>query len=64
MDVMDEIYSVLVTVDFPEGVTSGLRHSTDMMRGVLERTRGDLTMALRQHKLELTMREWQERQPQ
>ena len=64
MDVMDEIYSVLVTVDFPEGVTSGLRHSTDMMRSVLERTRGDLTMALRQHKLELTMREWQERQPQ
>ena len=64
MDVMDEIYSVLVTVDFPEGVTAGLRHSTDMMRGVLERTRGDLTMALRQHRLELTMREWQERQPQ
>jgi translin len=64
MDVMDEIYSVLVTVDFPEGVTAGLRRSTDMMRGVLERTRGDLTMALRQHKLELTMREWQERQPQ
>ena len=62
MDVMDEIYSVLVTVDFPEGVTAGLRHSTDMMRGVLERTRGDLTMALRQHKLELTMGEWQGRQ--
>ncbi len=63
MDVMDEIYSLLVTVDFPEGVTAGLRHSTDMMRGVLERTRGDLTMALRQHKLELRMAEWQESQP-
>ena len=36
MDIMDEMYSVLVTIDFPEGVTSGLRHNTDAMRGVLE----------------------------
>ena len=60
MEVMDEIYGLLMTVDFPEGVTGGLRHSTDMMRGVLERTRGDLTMALRQHKLEARMAEWEE----
>ena len=59
MEVMDEIYGLLVTVDFPEGVTGGLRHTTDMMRGVLERTRGDLTMALRQHKLEAQMAEWE-----
>ena len=59
MDVMDEIYGILVTVDFPEGVTGGLRHSTDQMRGVLERTRGDLTMALRQSKLELRLAEWE-----
>ena len=52
MQFMDDIYSVLVTVDFPEGVTGGLRHTTDAMRGVLERTRGDLTMALRQRQLE------------
>jgi len=58
MDVMDEIYSILVTVDFPEGVTGGLRHSTDQMRGVLERTRGDLTMALRQHSLEDRLAQW------
>ena len=37
---MDEIYGILVTVDFPEAVTGGLRHSTDAMRGVLERTPG------------------------
>jgi translin len=55
---MDEIYSILVTVDFPEGVTGGLRHSTDQMRGVLERTRGDLTMALRQHSLEQRLSQW------
>ena len=60
MDVMDEIYSILVTVDFPEGVTGGLRRNTDQMRGVLERTRGDLTMALRQHKLEASLAQWEE----
>ena len=52
METMDGIYSFLVTVDFPEGVTGGLRHTTDAVRGVLERTRGDLTMALRQRDLE------------
>ena len=60
MDVMDEIYSILMTVDFPEGVTGGLRRNTDQMRGVLERTRGDLTMALRQHKLEDSLAHWEE----
>ena len=49
---MDEIYNLLVTVDFPEGVTGGLRRTTDAMRAILERTRGDLTMALRQRDLE------------
>ncbi|MXY46811.1 MAG: haloacid dehalogenase [Chloroflexi bacterium] len=50
--VIDEIYTILVTMDFPDAVTRGLRRSTDMMRGVLERTRGDLTVALRQRRLE------------
>jgi translin len=61
MEVMDEIYGVLVTVDFPEAVTGGLRRSTDAMRGVLERTRGDLTMSLRQRRLELQLAEWENR---
>ena len=56
MEVMDEIYGVLVTVDFPEAVTGGLRHTTDAMRGILERTRGDLTIALRQYALELRIK--------
>ena len=60
MDLMDEIYGVLVTVDFPEAVTGGLRRNTDAMRGVLERTRGDLTMALRQHRLEARLAQWEE----
>ena len=49
---MDDIYSVLVTVDFPDAITGGLRRTTDMVRGVLERTRSDLTLAMRQQDLE------------
>lgn len=49
---MDEVYAVLVTVDFPDAITGGLRRSTDQLRGVLERTRGDVTVAVRQHRLE------------
>lgn len=45
LDAMDEIYSLLVTVDYPDAITGGLRRSTDVLRGVLERTRGDLTVA-------------------
>jgi translin len=61
MDVMDEIYGILVSVDFPEAVTGGLRGRTDAMRGVLERTRGDLTLALRQHQLEVRLAQWEDR---
>ncbi len=50
--VMDDIYGVLVTVDFPDAITGGLRRTTDMLRGVLERTRSDLTLAIRQKELE------------
>ncbi|MCH8109213.1 MAG: haloacid dehalogenase, partial [Chloroflexi bacterium] len=52
LGLMDEVYMVLVSIDFPEAVTRGLRRSTDMARGILERTRGDLTVALRQQRLE------------
>ncbi len=43
---MDHIYAVLVTIDFPDAMTGGLRRTTDQTRGILERTRGDLTMAI------------------
>jgi len=49
---MDDIYSVLVTMDFPDAITGGLRRTTDMVRGVLERTRSDLTLGIRQKDLE------------
>jgi translin len=49
---MDDIYSVLVTMDFPDAITGGLRRTTDMVRGVLEKTRSDLTLVIRQKDLE------------
>ncbi|HUP27742.1 MAG TPA: haloacid dehalogenase [Chloroflexia bacterium] len=48
---MEDIYSLLVTVDFPDAITDGLRRTTDMVRGVLERTRGDITFAIQQRQL-------------
>ncbi len=58
---MEDIYSVLVTMDFPDALTGGLRRTTDMVRGVLERTRGDLTIAARQENLERTLRDFENR---
>ncbi|MDO8636680.1 MAG: haloacid dehalogenase [Dehalococcoidia bacterium] len=52
LSTMDDIYGVLVTMDFPDALTGGLRRTTDLVRGILERTRGDLTQALSQKKLE------------
>jgi translin len=56
MDAMDAIYASLVTVDFPDAVTGGLRRTTDQLRAVLERTRGDVTVAVRQDRLEKSLR--------
>ncbi len=47
---MDDIYAALVTIDFPDAMTGGLRRTTDQTRGILERTRGDLTMAIVQRR--------------
>ena len=58
---MDDIYAVLVTIDFPDAITRRLRRTTDMVRAVLERTRGDLTMAMRQDKLREALRVFEER---
>lgn len=52
LDVMSDIYDCLVVMDFPDSLTEGLRRTTDMARGILEKTRGDLTMSLRQQALE------------
>lgn len=52
---MDDIYAVLVTMDYPDAITGGLRRLTDIVRGVTERTRGDMTISLRQEHLEKSL---------
>ncbi|GAB4470194.1 MAG: haloacid dehalogenase [Anaerolineales bacterium] len=53
---MDDIFAVLVTMDYPDAITSGLRRLTDIARSLIERTRGDLTISLRHEKLEHSLR--------
>jgi len=53
--IMDDIHGILMTMDFPEVVTHGLRRTSDATRGIIERTRGDLTIALRQRELEIKL---------
>ena len=52
LTIMDEIYGILITMDFPDLLAHGLRRTTDAIRGIIERTRGDLTVALGQKNLE------------
>ena len=51
LEAMDEIYGLLVTIDFPDALTNNLRRITDMVRGVTERTRGDLTTSVQGREL-------------
>ena len=52
---MDEIYSQLITLDYPDAITGNLRRTTDAVRGILEKTRGDLTLAVSQERLNAAM---------
>jgi translin len=55
LDHMDDIYAVLITMDYPDAITGGLRRQTDIVRSITERTRGDLTISIRQEHLEQTL---------
>ncbi len=61
LDTMDDIYGVLMGMDYPDTVTHGLRRNSDAARGLIERTRGDLTTALRQDALEERLAEFERR---
>ncbi len=61
LGVMDDIYGELVTMDFPDALTGGLRRTTDVVRSIMEKTRGDLTATLRQHQLAEKLEAFQER---
>ena len=60
LDDMDSIYTALVTLDFHDAVSGGLRRRLDAVRPVLERTRGDVTTSLRQAKLEQALAQLEE----
>jgi translin len=55
LEIMDDIYAVLVTMDYPEAITNGLRRQTDVARGIIERTRSDVTFSLRSEQLARAM---------
>ena len=55
LNCMDDIYGELVTLDYPDAITNGLRRQTDLVRGIVERTRGDMTISLREQHLEKAM---------
>ena len=61
LGIMDEVYGQLMTVDFPDAITAGLRRTTDMLRGVVNRTRGDLTTAIRQEMMREALQEFEAR---
>lgn len=61
LELMDEIYTGLLTVDFPAAITSGLRRQTDIARSILERTRGDVTTAIRQEAMKKALTTFEER---
>ncbi len=60
LQMMDEIHQTIMSFDYPQAVTKGLRTRSDQARGAVERTRGDLTNALRQSRLERRMRQLEE----
>ncbi len=61
LDAMDTIYGVLIAFDFHDAITGGLRRRLDQLRGVLERTRGDMTNSLRQQRLQEALAEFERR---
>jgi translin len=61
LDVMDDIFYLLAAFDYPDAITGGLRRTTDIARSIMEKTRGDLTTAIRQRALKESIRQLQEK---
>jgi len=60
LNTMDEIYYELISFDYPAAITAGLRRITDVLRGTIERTRGDLSSASGQQHLQAALARMQE----
>lgn len=61
LEEMDQIYDTLISFDFHDAITGGLRRRIDQLRGVLERTRGDVTTSLRQQRLQDALAQFETR---
>ncbi len=61
LNAMDEIYLELISFDYPAAITAGLRRITDVLRGTIERTRGDLSAAIAQQRLQAALDRMHER---
>ncbi len=61
LEMMEEIYHLLMLFDYPEAITRGLRRKSDLARSMLERTRGDLTNAIEMAKVESSLRELEDK---
>jgi len=48
---METILELLTSLDYPDGMTAGLRRTTDVARSLIERSRADLTTAVVQERL-------------
>lgn len=61
LEEIDDIYYLLISMDYPDAITRNLRRTTDLARSIIERTRGDLTNHLGQLKLEKKMSEFEKK---
>ena len=60
---MDDMYYVLTSMDYPDGITHGLRRLTDVARSIIERTRGDFTTSMIQNGLREALEDHKARLP-
>lgn len=51
LEEMDDIVDMLASIDYPDGMTNGLRRTTDVFRSLVERSRSDLTATIVQERL-------------
>ena len=57
LEIMDDIYTQLFSIDYPSGLTLDLRHKTDQARSIIEKTRGDVSISLQMNDLKRCMQE-------
>jgi translin len=56
LEAMDAVVEMLATIDYPDGMTGGLRRTTDVARALVERSRSDLTTTVVQERLRKDLR--------